>query len=57
MVLSPPSSQHGWYDDYTIQWINEMYPHDISNIMLDVHDDDIDEVFGEEDDSDNEESY
>ena len=51
-----PPSQHAWYDNCTIQWINEMYPHDVSSLLL-AQIDDSDEIYGEEDDFDDEEDY
>ena len=56
MTLPPPPSQHGWYDDCTIQWIDEIYPQDFSSLML-AQNDDIDEIYGEEDDFNDEEDY
>ena len=56
MTSPPRPSQNGWYDDCTIQWIDKMYPHDIASLML-AQNDDIDEIYGKEDDFNDEEDY
>ena len=42
--------RHGWMDDFTIQWVDKMYPEDVTNLLIGKEDN------NEEEESSSEES-
>ena len=43
MVDLPSPCENGWYDDGKIQCTDEMYPEDITSLLINYNDDDYDE--------------
>ena len=48
MVEPPPPSQHGWNENGEIEWIEDIYPCNISSLLL-CDTEEVDEDYGNDD--------
>ena len=49
LINAPPFNNHGWHCDGSINWVNEQYPDDISELL--INDENDSEEYGDDDDN------